>query len=146
MDITLTLALPRDRLSVPVVRHVLSDALTTLGLGAETVEDIELVLTEACTNVLDHSGGEEEYEVSACIGKEKCVIEIVDRGRGFDPASRPVASPLSEDGRGISIMRALMDRLEFVEQPASGTTLRMEKRLTWDEGAVLSRLERRESA
>jgi serine/threonine-protein kinase RsbW len=146
MDITLTLALPRDRLSVPVVRHILSDALMTLGLEEEIVQDIELALTEACTNVLDHSGGEEEYEVSACIDNQRCVIEIVDRGRGFDPLGREAASPLSEEGRGISIMQTLMDRLEFVPQSASGTTVRLEKKLVWDQEAVLSRLERRESA
>ncbi len=146
MDITLTLALPRDRLSVPVVRRILSDSLTTLGLDDSTVGDIELALTEACTNVLDHAGGEEEYEVTACVDKQKCVIEIIDRGVGFEERTGGLADPLAEDGRGIAIMRALMDRLEFHERPATGTVVRLEKSLTWDEEAVLSRLERRESA
>jgi serine/threonine-protein kinase RsbW len=144
MDITLSLALPRDRLSVPVVRRILSDALTTLGLDEGTVGDIELALTEACTNVLDHAGGKEEYEVSACIDKEQCVIEIIDRGIGFG-GEGPARSLMAEDGRGIAIMRTLMDRLEFRESDVSGTVVHLEKKLVWDESAVLSRLERRES-
>lgn len=142
MDITLTLALPRDRLSVPVVRRILSDSLTTLGLDQETVGDLELALTEACTNVLDHAGGEEEYEVTACVDKERCVIEIIDRGVGFDGAG-PTSSLMAEDGRGVQIMRTLMDRLEFRESDVKGTVVHLEKLLTWDEAAVLSRLERR---
>ena len=130
---------------MPVVRRILSDSLTTLGLDPGTVGDIELALTEACTNVLDHAGGEEEYEVTACVDKHMCSIEIVDRGVGFEETGA-LADPLAEDGRGIALMRALMDRLEFHERPAAGTVVRLEKALTWDEEAVLSRLERRESA
>ena len=141
MEISLTLALPRDRLSVPVVRRILSDALTTLGLDAGTVGDLELALTEACTNVLDHAGGEEEYEVTACVDKERCVIEIIDRGVGYD-GDAPAAHMMAEDGRGVEIMRTLMDRLEFRASEVNGTVVHLEKVLKWDEGAVLSRLER----
>lgn len=141
MEISLTLALPRDRLSVPVVRRILSDALTTLGLDANTVGDLELALTEACTNALDHAGGEEEYEVTACVDKERCVIEIIDRGIGYDGDS-PASQPMAEDGRGVQIMRSLMDRLEFRASEVTGTVVHLEKVLKWDEGAVLSRLGR----
>lgn len=145
MVITLTLALPRDQLSVPVVRRILSDNLFTLGLDDGTVGDIQLALTEACTNVLDHAGGQEEYEVSARIDKERCVIEIIDRGIGFN-GEGPARSLWAEDGRGVEIMRTVMDRLEFVESEVQGTVVHLEKLLTWDESAVLSRLARPETA
>ncbi len=142
MEITLTLALPRDQLSVPVVRRVLSQSLTTLGLASDMVSDIELALTEACTNVLDHATGGDEYEVSACINQDACVIEIIDRGAGFDASLSRPSEELAEGGRGIEIMRALVDRLEFISRPTEGTVVHLEKRLVWQEGAILSRLGR----
>ena len=65
MEFKLTLALPRDNQSVPVARRVLKNSLQVLGVRADVVSDIELALTEACTNVLDHAGDADEYEVSA---------------------------------------------------------------------------------
>ena len=144
MVITLTLALPRDHMSVPVVRRILSDNLTTLGLDEETVGDILLALTEACTNVLEHAGGEEEYEVSARVDKERCIIEIIDRGIGFG-GEGPARSLLAEGGRGIAIMRTVMDRLEFFGSDVAGTVVHLEKELTWNEEAVLLRLGRQPS-
>jgi len=142
MEIKLTLALPRDELSVPVVRRILSSSLDTLGINQSTISDIELALTEACTNVLDHAHGEEEYEVSAGIDGEQCVIEVIDRGEGFESGAQGLteAEPQAEDGRGIQLMRALVDRVEFVSKPAVGTVVHLEKQLAWKEGAVITKL------
>src|SRR4029079_5946899 len=51
VEIKFTLQLPRDALSVPVVRRVLNSSMRTLGVADECLTDIELALTEACTNV-----------------------------------------------------------------------------------------------
>jgi len=85
MEIKLTLALPRDSLSVPIVRQILTRALQTLGVLDQIVSDIEIALTEACTNVLKHAG-DQEYEVSCGIDGNCCRIEVIDRGGGFDAA------------------------------------------------------------
>ena len=142
MEIKLTLALPRDQLSVPVVRRILKHSLETLGIEDETIGDIEVALTEACTNVLDHAQDAEEYEVSAGIDGEQCVIEVIDRGGGFDGALQGLqdAEHHAEGGRGIQLMRALMDRLEFSNKATTGTVVHLEKQLTWKEGAVITRL------
>jgi serine/threonine-protein kinase RsbW len=143
MEIKLTLALPRDQLSVPVVRRILRSSLEALGIRRETVADIEVVLTEACTNVLDHADGADEYEVSTGIRGTKCVIEVLDRGHGFDSSGAGLgqAEPHAEEGRGIQLMRALVDRLEFSSKPSVGTVVHLEKELTWDDGAVISLLD-----
>ena len=62
MELKLTLALPRDEYSVPVARRVLSRSLEVLGVDEVVVADIELALTEACTNVLDHAADTDEYD------------------------------------------------------------------------------------
>ena len=142
MEIKLTLALPRDELSVPVVRRVLKSSMQTLGVEDDVIGDIELALTEAVTNVLDHAEQGEEYEVSAGINGDLCVIEVIDRGSGFESGDlgHGDAHADAEDGRGIQIMRALVDRVTFDNVERVGTVVHLEKKLTWQQDAVIKKL------
>ena len=142
MEIKLTLALPRDEFSVPVARRVLSRSMDVLGVDEVVVADIELALTEACTNVLDHAADTDEYEVSAGIDGTVCVIEVIDRGAGFisDDKGLVSADPAAEDGRGIQLMRALVDKVTFTNRPQVGTVVHLEKQLVWHEDSVIKRL------
>ena len=141
MEIKLTLALPRDEISVPIVRRLLKQALEVLEVESQVTYDIELALTEACTNVLEHAAEGDEYEVSAGIDRDQCVIEVVDRGHGFDGSLKGLADaePHAEDGRGIQLMRALVDRVTFTSRPHAGTVVHLEKQLVWQEGSVIER-------
>lgn len=142
MEIKLTLALPRDELSVPVLRRILKGSMQTLGVDAEVISDIEVALTEAVTNVLDHATDGEEYEVSAGIDGVACVIEVVDRGAGFDSSGlgHADADAAAEQGRGIQLMRALVDDVRFDSRPSVGTVVHLEKKLTWYDDAVIKAL------
>jgi serine/threonine-protein kinase RsbW len=142
VEIKLTLALPRDELSVPVVRRVLKQAMETLGVEPECIDDIQLALTEACSNVLNHAVDAEEYEVSAGIDGSICVIEVVDRGAGFDSSElgHSHAEDSAEGGRGIQIMRALVDRVQFESSRPEGTLVRLEKELDWKDESVIRTL------
>lgn len=146
MQIKLTLALPRDQLSIPVVRRLCTQSLRVLGAREECQTDLEVALTEACTNVLDHAGPTDDYEVIVEITDEKVAIQIVDAGAGFDSSlvaqgaadSPPDAE--AERGRGIQLMRALTDRLTFTARPEHGTVVHMEKDLLWERDAPIHRL------
>lgn len=142
MEIKLTLALPRDALSVPVVRRVLKASMEVLGVEPSIVSDIELALTEAVTNVLDHSTHGEEYEVSAGIDGDTCVIEVIDRGSGFDSNAlgREQADVHAEEGRGIQLIRALVDHVTFDNIPKLGTVVHLEKQLVWQSDSVAKKL------
>jgi len=87
VDVRFCLVFPRETISVPVVRRVLGDTLYKLGVDEDCVADLLLAVTEACTNVLRHSGPGRRYEVVATVGRNRCVVDVVDTGRGFDPAS-----------------------------------------------------------
>ena len=142
MEIKFTLQLPRDALSVPVVRRVLNSSMRTLGVAEDCLTDIELALTEACTNVLDHAAQGDEYEVVAGIDDARCVIEVIDTGRGFDAnhLGHAEAEPTSEEGRGIQLIRALVDRVHFRSRPEAGMIVHLEKDLRFEEGSPLQRL------
>ncbi len=142
MEIKLTLALPRDALSVPVVRRILRSAMEVLGVDVEVTSDVEVALTEAATNVLKHAGEGDSYEVSAGIDGRMVVIEIVDRGVGFDASDlgRTAAASGAEEGRGIQLMRQLVDQVTFERHDTHGTVVHLEKRLEWDENSVIRKL------
>ena len=57
-DVKFCLVFQCETLSVPVMRRVLGDTLLGLGADDESVYDILLAATEACTNVLTHGGPE----------------------------------------------------------------------------------------
>jgi serine/threonine-protein kinase RsbW len=111
-----------------------------LGVDAECRADIEVALTEACANVLKHSGGDDQYEVRLSVDSEVCEIRIVDTGRGFDSSSVFAADPSDESGRGITLMRALVDRVKFESKPEVGTIVHLEKQLGFEDGAVMRQL------
>jgi serine/threonine-protein kinase RsbW len=90
VDARFCLVFPRETISVPVVRRVLGETLDRLGVEPECVADLLLAVTEACTNVLRHSGPGHGYEVTGLVGRHHCTLQVVDNGRGFDPAALPV--------------------------------------------------------
>jgi len=96
-DVEFCLVLPRESLSVPVMRRVLGDTLTRLGVDQSSINDLLLAVTEACTNVLLHAGPGHRYELVAHVSSTRCLLEVVDSGRGFDPAM------ISRRHRGIRI-------------------------------------------
>jgi len=142
MEINFTVSLPRDALSVPVVRRVLHSSLTTLGVDDGCVSDIEIALTEACTNVLDHARDNDEYEVVARIVDDECGIDVIDRGAGFEAADHGNvdAEMTAEGGRGIQLIRALVDSVHFTPGTAQGTVVHFEKSLRLAEDAPLRKL------
>src|SRR6476646_3103665 len=89
--ITLTLNLPRDEKTISVARHIASGAIEDIGVHDDAVHDIAVAMTEACTNVLKHSGPGDEYEVSLDVDGPQCIIRVVDTGRGFDSSSLDLA-------------------------------------------------------
>lgn len=142
MEIRLSLTLPRDSLSVSIARRVLTGALRVLGVEESQLTDIEAAVTEAVTNVLDHAQTTDVYEVSAGVRGTTCVIEVIDHGGGFDSSMQGLADADAgaESGRGVQLMRALVDRVDFINHPQDGNVVHLEKELRCVEGSTLERL------
>jgi serine/threonine-protein kinase RsbW len=151
-----SLALPREALSIPVIRRILGNALGDLGVSEDCIADILVATCEACTNVVKHAQTSARYEVLVSVDDTMCVLKIVDRGAtGWSgpaasegaAAAAPSRSGSSDDdleaesGRGIKIMRALVDDVSFDAAPERGMIVYLQKRLTWRHEALLRRLE-----
>ena len=137
LELNLSLCLPTDELSVPVVRHICAYALAEVGVHETCQSDIAIALTEACTNVLDHATQDgEAYEVHIAIDDERCTIRVKDAGIGFDVDARdqgPKADATAESGRGLDLIRALVDRVKFISKPENGVIVHLEKELEFDD-------------
>src|SRR5277367_6053485 len=77
------LVFERELLSVPVMRRVLGDTLRGIGVNEDSVADIVLAATEACTNVVLHAGqSAPAFTVAATVDDAACRVEVSDAGRG----------------------------------------------------------------
>lgn len=114
-------------------------ALSRLAVADEDIDDIRLALSEACTNVIRHSGSDDEYEVRLDITEDRCEIRVVDSGRGLDFATveRGMPGPGSDSGRGLAIIRSVSDSAEFISEPETGTMVHLVKRLRRKNGSVI---------
>jgi serine/threonine-protein kinase RsbW len=143
-DVKFCLMFRCETLSVPVMRRVLGDTLRGLGVDEESVYDLLLAATEACTNVLQHSGREVPgYTVVTSLGAVGCQVEVTDEGVGAvlpPPVRRqrevPIAQ-LPESGRGLAVMRACVDNVTLDSSPDRGTVVTLRKHIRWSQDAPL---------
>jgi len=73
----------------------------------ETLHDLKLALTEACTNSVRHAyeaGKEGTVKIVYELGEEDISIEVLDEGEGFVLDEASEADRMSESGLGIAIM------------------------------------------
>jgi serine/threonine-protein kinase RsbW len=130
VEIAFSVRLPVDVSSVPFVRGLCRQALEHLAVDREVVEEISLALTEACANAVQHAGAGEDYQVEVDIDDRRCRISVHDTGRGFDPEAVAAAEgSVLEGGRGLALMRALVDTLQFRHEPGGGHRVTFEKAL-----------------
>ena len=92
------------------------------GLSEEIVNDIQLAVDEACSNVINHGyagmpGG--ELSLSLQLEAAWLQIEITDQGRGFNPAEIPppdINAPMAErepGGLGWFLIQEVMDNVSY---------------------------------
>ncbi len=133
MDIEFSLALPRDAIGIPMVRRVLGDAMRSLNVSETCIADMLLAVSEACSNAVRHGGPANRYEVTASIGYGRCDVRVADNGNGVPTIPPHFPPPDTENGRGLLIMRSVVDEISFGITPGRGTTVHLRKQLDWDE-------------
>ncbi len=141
MRIQVMMTLPREAASVPLARRTVAVALTSAGVARDCVDEVELALSEACTNVYHHAGEGEDYEVVINIGDEQLTMDVLDSWTGFDHRPRWPAAAMpdgtAERGRGLALMTALTDGAVFDAVSGDGGSVHLMKRLRWADDAPL---------
>jgi serine/threonine-protein kinase RsbW len=94
--------------------------------------NVPVALTEALSNAIlrgNHDDPAKHVHVRAEVDHVRLVVEVADEGEGFD-LEASLIDPTTpgnvdrEDGRGLFLMRKLMDRVERIEA-AHGSVVRM---------------------
>jgi anti-sigma regulatory factor (Ser/Thr protein kinase) len=119
----LELKLPARAENVAVVRHAFGGFAEALSVDEQTLADIKLAITEACTNVVIHAyddGEDGSLEVDASIDDRRLTVVIRDQGRGIVP--RPDSPGL---GLGLPLIATLAESLELGKDDADRTEVRM---------------------
>ena len=119
-----------------VARLLIGALFDTIGVTPACRDDVELALTEACTNVVRHARAGRPYQVNVDVTEYHCVIAVMDHGVGFDHAeSHNLLTADREFGRGLPILVAVTDSLDIDSVPGRGTTVRFTKALAFDPAA-----------
>jgi anti-sigma regulatory factor (Ser/Thr protein kinase) len=116
--------------SVAQARHAVADFAIDCGYDYADVCDIALAVGEACNNAAEHGHVASGHFSLGCeFDGVDLVIEVIDRGTGFDVRKTvvPIQMPVPSRGMGILLMRTLMDRVEH-DCTRGGTTVRLVKR------------------
>jgi serine/threonine-protein kinase RsbW len=114
---------PSVRLTIPakpeyisLVRLALAGLSRLRPLSEETLGDLKLAVTEACSNSVRHGygdGAEGTVEVVYELLPDRLVVEVEDDGPGFRTAEdRADEENLAEGGLGIAIIKAVCDEFE----------------------------------
>jgi serine/threonine-protein kinase RsbW len=124
------LTIPAKPEYITLCRLALTGLSRLRPLPDETLADLKLALTEACSNSVRHAyaGREGSVEILYELHEDRLVIEVLDEGEGFEAREPEQADELSEGGLGIAIIRAIADEFEVGERSGgTGSRLRFVK-------------------
>lgn len=95
----------------------------------DEIYDIITAVGEVCDNAIEHGTSDMGIDVQYLMTLEEFRVEVQDYGEGFDPTGMGLEPPdlFSERGRGIFLMKHLMDRVEIDSQAGRGTRIVMAK-------------------
>jgi serine/threonine-protein kinase RsbW len=129
---TVRLTIPAKPEYITLVRLALSGLSRLRPLSEETLGDLKLAVTEACSNSVRHGYGDAgngTVEILYELRHDRLVVEVSDDGPGFsvEGKSRDEEN-LEEGGLGIAIIKAVSDEFEAGERSnGRGARLRFVK-------------------
>ena len=127
------LTLPSTLSTVEAIESKTAELAQQAGFDEDTVSQIAMISREAAANAVLHGNKKDpnkQVRATFSLTSESLSIQVADEGSGFDPESVP--DPLSPEGllkpsgRGIFLMRAIMDEVHF-RQLSPGTEITLVK-------------------
>lgn len=127
------LSIPGRLEYLDLVDNVIEAVNELMEFPEEAATAVSISVIEAGTNAIQHgcrNGSDQRVRLRFIVEQEQLIVEVEDAGSGFEPDALPdPTSPdniLKERGRGIFIMRQMMDEMAF--DFSAGTRVRMVKR------------------
>jgi putative Holliday junction resolvase len=137
----LQVSIPGSIEYLPLVDTVCQAFCGWAGVEREIADQIAMAAVEGATNAAVHGNKcQRSKKVNVLFEKTRCeiIVTVTDEGEGFDVDSVPdptdEANLMKESGRGIFIMRQVMDTVEFDRPESGGTVVRMAKTIDFGGG------------
>jgi serine/threonine-protein kinase RsbW len=131
-----TISIPSSLDFIATVDEFLEGWLRQRNIPEDSIADMAIAVTELVNNAIKHGNKNDSNKkvtvfLSYVNGEARAVIS--DEGKGFNPESipNPVAEEnlLKEIGRGIFIVKSLMDDVRFSFHPGKGTSVAIFKKI-----------------
>jgi serine/threonine-protein kinase RsbW len=126
LHIALECSLPSEVTAISPFVDKLMRLLRNCACVPEAVSDVEIALREALANAIIHGNHEDRRKhvrVTCRCEPDEVSIAVKDEGKGFDTHNLPDPTAPenigSVHGRGIQMMKALMDEVRFEEGGAA---------------------------
>ncbi len=114
--------LPSNIQSIQKVEFLIDEICQDFNIHDDYYGNILIAVTEAVNNAIVHGNAEDankDVAIVVCSNKQNLSFEISDEGEGFafDNLPDPTAPENieKEEGRGIFLMNALADKVEFFD-------------------------------
>jgi serine/threonine-protein kinase RsbW len=127
-----TLTIPSDLRLLPLARSFVEGVCRSAGLDERATNAVVMAADEATNNVIRHAHeGRPDalVQIQCLFDDSRFEVRLLDEGAPFDLTAVPHLDPaeLRVGGRGVFLMRALMDELTCLPRGQRGNTLRMVK-------------------
>jgi serine/threonine-protein kinase RsbW len=117
-----------------IAMNTAASVANLMGFTDERIEDLKTAVAEACINAMEHGN---KLDDTLCIGvilsmgSESLEVKVIDTGEG--PQGGAVAPDIDKKmqeqeearGMGMFLIEALVDEVEWVSSPLSGSYARM---------------------
>ena len=128
-----TLTIPSDLRLLSLARAFIEAVCQVAELDEATIHAVVLAADEATNNVMRHAhqgNADAQIQIQCYLRGDGIEIHLLDEGQPFDLAAVPHLDPaeLRIGGRGVYLMRTIMDELTCQPRGDRGNTLRMVKR------------------
>ena len=113
-------------------RHRIAQLLRETSLTADELFDFTLAAGEALGNAIDHASASDAVATLSRYA-DRVVLDVEDCGEGFELAADETLASCADDerGRGIRLMRMLVDAVSITRRPqGTGTLVRLVKLLS----------------
>ncbi len=131
---TVQLKIPSEIRMVDVA-HVAAERLAgAMGFADEASLDFGIAVREAVINAIVHGNRRDpgtEVDIRFRLRGDGIEASVRDQGEGFDPSASPdptaASNLLNTSGRGLLLVRAFVDRVEFRRPSGGGMEVILEK-------------------
>lgn len=120
--------------AVEEIERLAAEAATLAGFNQEEQDSLAIAVTEMANNAVIHGNKRDPHKnvhVTVTVSGSEVCMTIRDEGKGFNPdtLSNPLdpENLLRESGRGVFIVRSLMDELSY-DFSKGGTQVTIVKR------------------